>query len=246
MIVSKISCAGPDNSNSPQEIAQFLFDNPDAEIGIQLSKTRQGEPEYPTHEWIWDLVGELQKTNTRQLCLHVNGEWSRAMAKGTIPPEIGQLIHQGKAVLERIQLNFNAKRDNIRSDDVRKIITLISQPIILQDNDNNHSLVQNLTTNKVPFNVLFDASLGLGISPKTFPEPINGYFCAWAGGMSPENIMDRLEIISSEQNQKIGIDAQKALRVNNIFNVRRAQELVMVCRSFNVSKNEDDTLKLAH
>ena len=232
MKVIKISCAGADDSNSITELSEFLKSYPDAELGIQISKTQEGTPEYPSLKWLYSLMEATD--NTRQICLHINGHWSREMAKGVVPSEVMALLDFNDS-LGRIQLNFNAKRDNIGFQGIKKMIGLTHLSVVLQYNDNNAILLNNLITQKVALDVLFDASLGLGISPLVFPSPIEDYFCAWAGGMSPENILDRLEVISKMTKDNIGIDAQRALRVNHVFNVRRAEELVKACRFFSTS-----------
>lgn len=228
-MISKISCAGADDSNSIDELTKFLGSYPKAELGIQISKNQQGTSEYPSLKWVYALMEAAN--NTRQICLHINGQWSREMANGVIPKTIISLLDFNDS-LGRIQLNFNAKRDNIGSAGIMKMISLTHYRIILQHNDNNVCLLNNLIAQKVSFDVLFDASLGLGVSPLEFPDPIEDYFCAWAGGMSPENVLERLEVITKKTKDNIGIDAQRSLRVGGIFNVRRAEELVNVCRSF--------------
>jgi phosphoribosylanthranilate isomerase len=59
--------------------------------------------------------------------------------------------------------------------------------------------------------MLFDASGGRGISPADWPQAVNTTFCGYAGGLSPENVAQAVQIIGTRAN-RYWIDMESGVR----------------------------------
>ena len=62
--------------------------------------------------------------------------------------------------------------------------------------------------------LLFDASCGKGILATSFPTPMEGIPCGYAGGMGPKNIEGVLDSVRTAANGNVvWIDMESSLRV---------------------------------
>jgi phosphoribosylanthranilate isomerase len=80
---------------------------------------------------------------------------------------------------------------------------------------------------------LFDLSGGAGILPEQWPEPIEGVYCGYAGGLSPENVAEQLEKIEAvTPNARIWIDAETHVRSNGdqLFDLEKVRRFLEVTR----------------
>jgi hypothetical protein len=182
-----VSCAGPDDRNDPLEIVALGRGRPSLEIGVQVSATRAGTPEYPTHSWIAAYAaGRLGQCGPcGGAALHLNGRWCRAACAGTLPAEAGALwgiSAGGVHAFDRLQLNFDAAADGISAGPLAAFIGSQARRVVLQAKPANMALLAGLDRLGAAFDVLFDASGGAGQRPDAWPEALPGRFNAWAGG----------------------------------------------------------------
>lgn len=63
---------------------------------------------------------------------------------------------------------------------------------------------------------LFDASLGKGVAPETWPTPVEGKRCGYAGGWNPLNTVDNLNKIAQVAgNKAVWGDMESGVRTND-------------------------------
>ncbi len=100
---------------------------------------------------------------------------------------------------KRIQLNILYKKIDI--DDLKNIMSHhSSKEFITQHNSANEGMLVHLMEID-NHSLLFDASMGKGITPTAWPEPIQGKNCGYAGGMGAHNIKKQLEMIEKSFNE---------------------------------------------
>jgi hypothetical protein len=62
---------------------------------------------------------------------------------------------------------------------------------------------------------LFDMSHGAGVLPKEWLVPVDGVRCGYAGGLSPENVVEQIKLIESKVGDyELWIDMETQIRSN--------------------------------
>lgn len=193
MLLDKATVTGADDSVSPKDLLDLTKRFPFVEWGILLSRTREGDPRFPSLGWLERLAAQ-QKEAPIPLSGHLCGGWVRELCQGersfeTERPTIAKIF-------ERVQLNFHAERH--KHDAHRLARALIAWNIpeyILQADGVNNNLLVALQREGVNAVSLFDLSGGAGIEPPVWPRAVGrgGY----AGGLRPERIAQQLVQISA-------------------------------------------------
>lgn len=94
---------------------------------------------------------------------------------------------------KRIQLNIVSRK--IDTEDLKNIMQYYGdKEFITQHNSANEGMLEGLMEID-NHSILFDASGGRGITPTSWPKPIQGKNCGYAGGMGAHNIKNQLELI---------------------------------------------------
>lgn len=240
--VAMASCAGPDDRNDPEFLAGMASSPPLMEIAVQASDQRRGTARYPSQAWLSRFAAAAARRPCRA-AVHVNGRWCREMLCGRIPQDVADLLRpvaaDGRPVFARVQLNFDADRDPASRNGIMDLITRLNpRRVILQHNEANAALLDELSAAGADFDVLFDASKGLGLSPAAWPVPFDRRFSAYAGGFTPENAASRLRVIGPMQTRPFGIDAESGLRsqdADSPFDPTRAAAFVAEALKWNQS-----------
>lgn len=206
MNIQTITCSGPNEKVKLAGLLRLFTANSIAEMGVQCSgkTTSVGTERY---EWIKQLfidAGRIQQ-NLRA-ALHINTEWCEDFCRGNVARELSEFMafrHNGAPFFSRIQLNFSLPRnqtitDRINPKDVADVIlSYPSTRFILPCNIKTIGFIEKVAEFNVVFDVLYDSSFGEGISPDRWEAPVfKDRFQGYAGGLSPENIVENLDKIS--------------------------------------------------
>jgi hypothetical protein len=221
MLLKYCSISGPDNKTDPAQLYALAEKYPFAEWAILFSPERAGNPRFPTMDWI---------ERFKRQCRH--GHKALHLCEGALPgfikgdPEILGVMNG----FSRIQLNLGFGNRGPYSidelvDRVRKspnwqfIIQHGKEPNVLPlfENIPNHA-------------VLFDASAGSGQSPESWPHPLAGRFCGYAGGLNPDNFEHHLAVISHivPAAMEIWTDTETGVRTNNQFDITKASRMLEI------------------
>ena len=174
----------------------------------------------------------------RSACRFIScGRWAWGIRRGVFPADVRAVVlsHRGAATgrprLARLQLNI-AELTKIRNPD-RIAACLPSGPeYIIQvgaHGDGGVLLATCLRDRGVNASVLFDASGGHGLTPATWPEPLDDLPCGYAGGLGPDNLdheLRRLETVVGDRN--VWIDMQSAVRTENRLDLAKARRCLEV------------------
>lgn len=223
MKIKIITCSGPNEKVNTSEVLSLLSDYSIAEIGVQSSgiKCSYGTPRY---NWIKKLVDEAQNySDSLQAALHINLDWCEDFCNGVVAPELAEFLsfrHKNKPFFSRVQLNFTLLEgknvvDMANPQNVANAIKAYPEHrFILSYNNRTADFIKKIYSLDVPFDVLYDASFGAGISPNSWEAPafldrLQGY----AGGLGAENIKQQLDNIMMivPAKTEIFIDAQGKL-----------------------------------
>ena len=224
MKIKFITCSGTNEHTDIQGLVNLLSTYQQAEAGIQIWEDKCAA-HMPRYHWIKELHAYLNdKKQIVNLAAHINRGWVEGFCAGNLAPELEEILnlqdYQGNKFIKRLQLNFKIGRE--KKPDINRLIDTIKrfpkQRVILSYNSSNAELINQIYSQGIMFDVLFDASFGAGIMPKerekaAFSDRLQGY----AGGLGPDNIADELAKISAvtPKNAEIYIDAQGRLEDDN-------------------------------
>ncbi len=220
-----ITCSDPREHNSIKSIIE-LAKMPHAEIAVQCHPSKMS-PGMPRNVWFENLLKEVVQLPRMNLAIHINSEWANDICvNGNIPYPLSAWFKVGnkheKPVIQRVQLNMPKETaDNINIKYVAKIIHLYDdKEFIFQYNDKTKAAIQKLHDAGIKFSLLFDASGGNGIAPKSWEKPIyESHPMGYSGGMSAENVIGNLRKINTlvPKDDAIWIDAEGKLKSNDLF-----------------------------
>ena len=245
MQLFSITLTGADNSIDPIELVKLSEQYPIIEWAILMSEKNAGDPRFPDKKWFDELQYAAAGThkNTFRLSAHLCGSTMRNLFKTSSDPQkqfpsssmlepFGLTLETFISLFGRVQLNFNGRREGFKGQDYFDLIKRWHQtmtiPLITQDHLGNRGLTELLQFYQYTFQgpthlhqVLFDASGGRGKSPSHWPTPIAGALTGYAGGISPQNVIETLETLNQiVQRGYIWIDMESSLRdKNNRFHI---------------------------
>lgn len=233
--VIKVSCCGANELLKVEDVVFFLEKNRKVEIGIGVSKERC---QYAMDRFNWIL--KLQKNLSNEsgksrIAFHVNGEWSINIAKtGKLPKELLFILFHNNGIA-RVQLNVigsGYSLENLSAEPVAKLITLLKEKklarFIIPYNQQSMDFIKNLKLYTNDFDILYDASFGLGKQSSQYYSFFSKNFQGYAGGLSPDNIKQELLKIDKAQKSLVDIwvDAEGKLKCDNCntLDLKKAQK----------------------
>ena len=213
-----VTLTGLDVWTDPKEILALSETYHFAEWAILISVTKEGTaPRYPNFLWLKGFL-EWMRDKPVNLNVHLCGKW------------VSEVLENGfDFLLEyfedwprfgRNQLNLGRKKVVLNDNFLR---SLQSAQVILGGQSNAEVEVFH-QHNIVP---LFDASGGKGIATKTWPHPIDGVLCGYAGGLGPEQLHEQLEEIGAVVgDREIWIDMESKIRTNDRLDLNKAEQVL--------------------
>lgn len=216
-----VTLTGVDNSTNLDELVRISEMCPKVEWGILYSPKRQGRGgRYPAIDTINVLLKHLP--HSIPLALHICGVGVPNLFRRG--PEVTGLVEQVAERQGRIQLNFNQLNDSYSIDDLQDVLERFPLQVITQHNYANQDVWVGLK--EFPnYAALFDSSGGMGLERTTWPVPLEGVFCGYAGGLGPDNLATKLfhiqELVGSKP---YWIDMEGKLRnQSDEFDLARAE-----------------------
>lgn len=92
----------------------------------------------------------------------------------------------------------------------------LDKEIIFQFDGANRPIIDLALEKGVNCSTLFDMSHGAGVLPKEWLVPVEGIRCGYAGGLSPENVVEQIKLIESKVGDyELWIDMETQIRSNN-------------------------------
>lgn len=219
----RVTFTGADPTCSVDALMSLLAEAPWVELAFLYSASQNGNGRYPPARWIRETVDTIEECIGRgRVALHLCGSARFLFLEGKeVDPELGGLDR-----FSRIQLNGKLTREYGNAMDT-----------LLQDHPECRLIVQDVHAVDLlaalppfgsPVQVLFDASGGRGILRASWPRPLVGHVCGYAGGLGPENIAREIRrIAAAAEGRPYWIDMEGKLRdEHDHFSVARAREVI--------------------
>lgn len=218
MFLKYCSITGPDDGVNPADLAEIAQRYPFVEWAIPCAPTRLGQPRYPTIDWIKRFHDQFPYGHK---ALHLNESALLGFVAGDAA------VLELMAGFSRVQLNL--KSDGVEgSYDPQSLANRVRElpqwEFILQYGQNEKPLLPLFE--RIPNHaILFDESVGRGISPADWPAPISGHKCGYAGGFGPANLVPQLDRISRvvKDQEEIWIDMESGVRTDNRLDLAKVQ-----------------------
>lgn len=200
-----VSLTGADDTVDPAALLALSHEFPLVEWAILSSQQRAGTTRYPSEEWVARFHATCPDVHK---AIHLCGK------------DVDLFLAKDAQILEkvsrfdRVQLNFNQRRQPKDLAVLAQVANSISQTVILQHNSANLQLWAQLHSKIDGLTMLFDASGGRGQSPAAgWPEMFPGTECGFAGGLGPDNVTAELATIATvAAGRKFWIDMESKLR----------------------------------
>ncbi len=224
-ILNKVTVTGADDSTTPEILAEIQKEFPFVEWGILVSEHRTlkgGCARFPTPAWLSGLQPSLN------LSTHLCGRWVRQLCKGdwswmADSFAVGMLLSDS----QRVQFNFHACAHTVDRTQMAKDIKkqLPGRQVICQIDGVNNDIVNYLYAEHCNVAALYDASGGAGKLPVKWEDELPGIYCGYAGGLSPDNVVEQLELIEGVADVPSWIDAETHLRSedNETFDIDKVR-----------------------
>ena len=225
MIIDKISFTGADDKTSIENLKVLQLKYPSVEWAILYFPERDGLARNPTIAWREKFY--QAKLNS---AMHLCGSGINDFAEGK-----AELLLEIKN-FQRIQINLKPRwaSQELVEAVIKQCKKFPQIQFITQHNDNNIAFIP-LWQELKNHGFLFDASLGKGLTPEVWPEPVANKDCGYAGGLSPENISIELAKIrttvynsNNQSKYKIWIDMESGVRTNDEFDLLKIQYILDV------------------
>ncbi len=210
MKINKVTMTGADDSIDPKELLAVSAAYPFVEWGILVSRNSQGNNRFPSIAWM-DKLAELNNGELLLSC-HVCGTYVKEVLMGSdrFTREIGPIWND----FQRVQINTHGYTHQFEKPAIADLKNF-NKEIIFQFDGVNKPILDCAISYGVNCSTLFDMSHGAGVLPKEWPTLIDGVNCGYAGGLSPENIVEQVKLIESKvADAEIWIDMETQIRSN--------------------------------
>lgn len=215
MKINKVTMTGADNSIQPEDLFEISKKYPFVEWGILVSRNSQGKNRFPSLEWM-NYLSKLNRNWIQdgneglQLACHVCGTYVKEVLMGghRFTIEIGELWND----FQRMQINTHGVKHQYDPKAI-EFLKDMDKEIIFQFDGANRPIIDLALEKGVNCSTLFDMSHGAGILPKDWLEPVKGIRCGYAGGLSPDNVVQQIKLIESKVGEyELWIDMETQIR----------------------------------
>lgn len=238
-MLTNVAITGPDDAVDIADLNAMGAEFPYVEWALLCEPEAAGTARAPSFEWIDEFMREAKGHRAVHLCTTALIDFSNAAEKF-------RRIVEG---FDRIQLNFKYRETGNRLNLeglVAQVKSFPDKTFIFQYGGEYVKFLPAFKTCK-NMALLFDASAGSGTLPGSWPAPVEGYSCGYAGGLNPDNVAAQIQAIAkAAPGYTTWIDMESGVRTNDVFDltkVRRVLEAAApyICKGR--KENEPDSIK---
>ncbi|MBI1215445.1 MAG: hypothetical protein GC185_06480 [Alphaproteobacteria bacterium] len=225
MALKYCSITGADDAVHTKDLVALGTRYPFAEWAILLLPARAGAPRFPKAEWIEDFSASYDGHKAMHLC---DAALLDFIAQ---KPETLALMRG----FSRIQLNLKFGEMDGKYDPAELVARIRQSPqwqFIIQYGKDKSDLLP-LLEGVANHAVLFDDSAGRGITPDSWPSPLAGHFCGYAGGLNPDNVKQNIDIILQAANDHdTWIDMETGVRTDDVFDLEKVERVLEISAAY--------------
>lgn len=230
-----VTITGADDSTEINDLLRLSETHPRVEWGILVSKSRQGSPRFPSHNWIESLLNVSHFYRELPLSLHVCGHWARQACAGEwgFASRFGWLED-----FARVQLNwpFCDKGRDLPDEfftNAQRVQTERGFQLILQMGGPDDHALWRARAEKLDAVPLFDASGGRGSRPNEWPQARGKIYSGYAGGLGPDCLGEELPRIAAAAGRRYWIDMESQVRTDERLDMEMVQRCLEIAHGGN-------------
>lgn len=212
-MITTVTITGADDSIRPSELLPLTNRYPYVEWALLVSRSSTGFKRFPSIKWI----EELQSLSPDlKLSCHLCGAYVKQILLGDID-FIAKDLRTIWSAFQRVQINTHGIPHPFHQKEMLEVFGLWPEKeYIFQYDNQNSDILLAAHRNGIKCSTLFDLSHGAGISPSEWPDLLPGIKCGYAGGISPENIINECIRVSEKTIEiETWIDMETHVRSNN-------------------------------
>ncbi len=221
-----ITFTGIDENTDISRLVEIQKKYPIAEFGMLASaKWKENGNRYPDPE-ITSYALSGKKLN---LSLHLCGKLAHQVAWGDWD-EVCDLLHYNHFIFNRVQLNISKRDDNPSYCHCPTYPPDVKQEIIIQScgSDKIGLFEETYKQYGNMVSTLLDPSGGQG--KDSMWDVVNkGYKVGYAGGITPENVGDKLDYLLSNVEGDFWIDMESGVRTDDWFDLDKVEKVLEIC-----------------
>jgi len=214
MHLTRVTITGAGDATSVEALADLSGEYGFVEWGILVSNQPDRGRRFPGPGWI-EQFAAMASARKCQVSTHVCGPWVRQILEGTIHwDELPVCV----GVSERLQINAHSEPPASATGLLKSLGGFHQEFIFPWDdprNSRNHHLALAAKAAGHKTAVLFDGSGGTGTLPASWPAPAREFWCGYAGGLGPHNVVAEVRKIERVCNQPYWIDMERRVRTND-------------------------------
>ena len=216
----KVSFTGIDNKTNIKRLLEIAKKYPNTEFGFLVSEANTNKNtnnRYPN----LILLQQLKNKNIN-LALHVCGKLARTVAKTGSLDCVKEFMGSYFDIFQRIQLNLVGNTVTIPITDTYGKQVIIQTNLDEPKSRANYELYEQANVENIVY--LSDKSGGHGeVTDFDFFDKYQGF----AGGLNPENILDRKADIDMLVDYDYWLDMESGVRTNDWFDLDKVED---ICR----------------
>jgi hypothetical protein len=231
-MLNRVTMTGADDSIRPEQLIPLTQQYPFVEWAILLSESSEGNPRYPSKEWLQDLYS-VNKEYKLPLAGHICGAWVRDL----VTKKSLKVFEDRPEFLEmfpRIQLNFSPyQAAQLFLDLLKPFKNEFIFQIGSKWKTDKEILLQLGLDMGLNLSVLFDRSGGKGLLPEDWPQILDPFYCGYAGGLGPDSLADQIPKILQVVDKKLfWIDMESRIRSedNLIFDLEKVRACLEIAQ----------------
>jgi hypothetical protein len=230
MPLTKVTITGADDSTDVSDLLGLSKEFPFVEWGVLVSWSSEGHSRFPTRNWINVL---LQNSLEQEINLstHMCGRWVRDLMFGDLDWSELPLVVDAS---QRVQINFHGEAGLSHRDFIDNLKEKSPREFIFQwDGVNDHYSFAALL-HGIKVSSLYDISHGAGVLPDKWIKPSNYFATGYAGGLSPDNVVQNLYQINKICPKDFWIDMETNVRTpeGQALDIKKVRKVLELCAPF--------------
>lgn len=208
-----VTITGADDRTNPVDLLNLSDRFPFVEWGILCSDKRAGTPRYPSVAWTLGFMNAVHQWGHRGtgIALHLCGSNARSF------------MHNDSLAVGPGRVQVNGFDPDEATAMLRPRLT---REVILQcRSEDTLQAVADFITRRpggsAAMSILFDVSGGRGIEPARWPRAPLGVRMGYAGGITPDNVLDVLRDIGPVE--PTWIDMESGVRTNDVLDLAKVE-----------------------
>ena len=220
MKLKYVAITGADDGVTVDRLNALAVEFPFVEWALLFMPERMGQNRFPSAAWLKDFAANYKGAHK---AMHLCGSAFLGFV------ENDPAILETMKGFRRIQLNLEFGDVDGRYDPEKLLARIKAHPefeFVIQYTEKRKNLLPALAP--IPNHaILFDASAGTGVLPGSWPAPLSGHFCGYAGGLKPDNLLENIDKISKAAGDcQTWIDMESGVRTDDRFDLEKVAQVL--------------------